>query len=228
MECEQFVLIGIAIVGLLAGIFAWMIWGKFKPKIEKTPYGRGSNRLFAFVKPTNVKREFFKEARINGSNAVFLDKNFKDEVPTFFARERHDYFRLTKRFVKKLFDLGLLSRRYANWLLTEMKAGYLVYLSRLDKDGVPAVEQQKWYEIFGVSGKEQYGEQWFLNQKHRNKVLADDAFVERAVEKIITDGMDEDHSDPKNVFYKKLYESLIKKQGKRGGVMFDPTEPSER
>ena len=129
-------------------VFIVLVVGKpWQHRIEKTPSGFFSNKVMVFESPPGAKHEFFKEGNVEGKHAVWLEGDFDQDEPTFFARSRHDFEQTG-----------------------ELENGVQGFACRLTKQGYPdkSIIKEDWNAKYGVKETDPLGWDWFAEELKEN------------------------------------------------------------
>lgn len=118
------VLLVIIALAMIIGVILLAFGRVWKHSVEKTPSGRSSNLVMIFEQPPDSKNELFKQAMIGHKTGIYLEKDFDEDIPTFFARPFLDY------------------------ILVDRDEEYDYYLCRLNKEGYPVISEKEWVKTF--------------------------------------------------------------------------------
>lgn len=141
----------VAIVILFAGVViafcVWYFWEaialRLGKTVEKTPHGWSSNLVMMY--PDDSGNEYFKEAVVYGKHSVFLDKDWGNNKPTYYARPKFDYHLVKPK--------------------KRQQEGLNYFLSRLSKDRFPIIPQEWWDRKFKLKRGDYLSESWFIKQR---------------------------------------------------------------
>jgi len=206
------ILLVVIALALVIGVIL-LVTGKFwKHEVEKTPHGRSSNRVMIFEHPPDAKNELFKEAMIGHKHGIYLEKDFDEEIPTFFARPFLDYIKVDEDGDNEIFVCRLNKEGFQ--VITERD-----WLARFV--GSPEVqvaynERQEDLRLFkeeqGELRKkmERLSEETYLKEKEENveKSLRD--LGSRSLENITSEMRDEDFAE--SIYAKKNEPVPVNKQ----------------